>query len=170
MKLQVAWVLLLGLLLVVGTLRGEERPEKPKPESGRDAAIAEIKKLGGSWAVDEQSPGKPVIKVLLSDTQITDAGLEHLKGLTSLKRLDLYSTQITDAGLEHLKGLTGLQSLDLRSTQITDAGLEHLKGLTSLKRNAVQDVGAWLDLSSTRVTDTGIKKLQEALPNCRILH
>jgi len=127
MKLQVAWVLLLGLLLVVGTLRGEERPEKPKPESGRDAAIAEIKKLGGSWAVDEQSPGKPVIKVLLSDTQITDAGLEHLKGLTSLQWLDLRYTQITDTGLEHLKGLTSLQWLELNSTRVTDTGIKKLQ-------------------------------------------
>ncbi len=127
MKLQVAWVLLLGLLLVVGTLGGEERPEKPKPESGRDAAIAEIKKLGGSWAVDEQSPGKPVIKVLLSDTQITDAGLEHLKGLTGLQSLHLRSTQITDAGLEHLKGLVSLQRLNIHGTQVTDEGVKKLQ-------------------------------------------
>ena len=33
------------------------------------------------------------------------AGLENLKGLTNLERLDLsYSSQITNAGLEHLKG------------------------------------------------------------------
>ena len=44
---------------------------------------------------------------------MTDAGLEHLKGLSQLQRLDLASTQVTDAGLEHLKGLTQLQTLDL---------------------------------------------------------
>ncbi|MEO2033890.1 MAG: leucine-rich repeat domain-containing protein [Planctomycetaceae bacterium] len=48
-------------------------------------------------------------------------GLEHLKGLT---KLVLSNTQITDAGQEHLKGLTSLHSLDLRDTQITDAGLD----------------------------------------------
>ena len=35
---------------------------------------------------------------------------------------------MTDAGLEHLKGLTKLQWLDLAGTEVTDAGLEHLKG------------------------------------------
>ena len=37
---------------------------------------------------------------------MTDAGLEHLKGLTQLQRLACGDTQVTDAGLEHLKGLT----------------------------------------------------------------
>ena len=46
--------------------------------------------------------------------------------------LDLRNTQITDAGLEHLKGLTNLVCVYLRYTQVTDAGLEHLKGLTNL--------------------------------------
>ena len=45
---------------------------------------------------------------------MTDAGLEHLKGLTNLQWLDLGGISwVTDAGLEHLKGLTNLQSLDL---------------------------------------------------------
>ena len=44
---------------------------------------------------------------------MTDAGLEHLKGLTQLQSLCLGNTKVTDAGLEHLKGLTQLQSLHL---------------------------------------------------------
>ena len=43
---------------------------------------------------------------------MTDAGLEHLKGLTQLRELNLNDTQVTDAGLEHLKGLTQLQSVE----------------------------------------------------------
>ena len=45
----------------------------------------------------------------------------------------LDGTQVTDAGLEHLKGLSRLQELYLDGTQVTDAGLEHLKGLSQLK-------------------------------------
>ena len=37
------------------------------------------------------------------------------------------NTQITDAGLVHLEGLTSLQMLSLGYTQITDAGLAILK-------------------------------------------
>ena len=68
-----------------------------------------------------------VVGVDLNSTQIADAGLVHLKGLTSLDHLNLTHTQITDAGLEHLKGLTSLTTLDLSRTKITDAGLEQIK-------------------------------------------
>jgi len=39
--------------------------------------------------------------------------------------------------------------------------LEHLSGLTGLKI---------LWLGDTQVTDEGVKKLQQALPNCDIIH
>ena len=68
-----------------------------------------------------------VVGVDLNSTQIADAGLVHLKGLTSLDHLNLIKTQITDAGLEHLKGMTSLTTLDLTGTKITDAGLAEIK-------------------------------------------
>ena len=58
---------------------------------------------------------------------MTDAGLEHLKGLSQLLALHLDGTQVTDAGLEHLKGLTQLQVLNLGNTQVTDAGVKDLQ-------------------------------------------
>ena len=64
---------------------------------------------------------------------MTDAGLEHLKGLTQLHSLDLGGTKVTDAGLEHLKGLAQLESLELRGTKVTDAAA---KVLTKLCRTA----------------------------------
>ncbi len=97
----------------------------------------------------------------LGNTQITDAGLLHLAGLTQLQRLILDNTRITDAGLVHLARLTQLQELLLDNTQITDAGLAHIAGLTRLQL---------LGLNDTQVTDEGVKKLQEALPNCTIIH
>jgi len=60
--------------------------------------------------------------IYLYNTQITDAGLVHLAGLTSLQELF-----VTDAGLVHLKGLTSLQTLGLGNTQVTDAGVAKLK-------------------------------------------
>ena len=36
-------------------------------------------------------------------TQVTDAGLVHLKGLTNLEKLYLNSTHVTDAGATELK-------------------------------------------------------------------
>lgn len=68
-------------------------------------------------------------------------------------------TMVTDSGLEHLKGLTKVESLILWDSKVTDAGLTHLVGLTNLR---------WLVLWETKVTDAGVKKLQQALPNCKI--
>ena len=63
----------------------------------------------------------------LSGTQVTDAGLEHLKGLINLVYLELSGTQVTDAGLVHLKGLSKLNFLYLGRTQVTDAGVKDLQ-------------------------------------------
>jgi hypothetical protein len=96
----------------------------------------------------------------LANTQITDAGLVHLQGLSQLQGLDLSGTKVTDAGLAHLQGLRKLEVLLLINTQVTDAGLMHLQGLSRLQE---------VDLRHTQVTDRGVKSLQEALPNCTIL-
>ena len=134
-------------------------------------AITEIERLGGYVSPDLSVPdwlpgivGDELIGggyvVNLRDTQVTDAGLVHLKELTAkLQFLNLSDTGVTDAGLVHLKGLTSLQSLHLGGTEVTDVGLEHLKGLTSLKT---------LDLRKTKVTTAGVEDLQSALPKCYI--
>jgi thiol-disulfide isomerase/thioredoxin len=71
------------------------------------------------------------LKILrFDDAQITDDGLKKLKQfglLTGLEFLVLTRTQITDAGLLHLKGLAQLQELSLTGTGITDTGLSYLK-------------------------------------------
>ena len=41
--------------------------------------------------------------------------------------LDLLGTEVTDAGLEHLKGLSELQSLDIHNTKVTDEGVKKLR-------------------------------------------
>ncbi len=125
----------------------------------RRKAIAEIVKLGGEVRYyDASNPnawGEPPrwyswLRQLHGD--------EHL-GNAIVARLE--NTQITDAGLEHLEGLTKLEGLWLNGTQVTDAGLVHLEGLTKLE---------YLYLWNTQITDEGVKKLQEALPNCKIYH
>lgn len=97
----------------------------------------------------------------LMGTDITDAGLEHLKELNSLQQLDLSATKIADAGLESLKELENLQQLDLSvNTNITDAGLKHLKGLKNLQR---------LVLYETRTTKMGREKLQQEITGLEIV-
>ena len=154
---------------------------KMQEAAKRRKAIAEIEELGGVVtyynATDPSTWRDPprwyswlrklhgdehlgnATDVFLQFSEITDAGLVHLKGLTKLEELWLTDTQITDAGLVHLKGLTKLEWLLLSNTQITDAGLVHLKGLTKLKE---------LLLTDTQVSDEGVKGLQQALPGCNI--
>jgi hypothetical protein len=95
----------------------------------------------------------------LAGTRVTDAGLVHLDGMTQLQFLDLYGTKVTDVGLSHLSGLSQLQALGLDNTQVTDAGLDNLSGLRQLQE---------VSLSGSKVTDEGVRKLQQALPNCKI--
>ncbi len=84
-----------------------EQPAKPtatdKPNALQDAAIAAIRKLGGRVTIDTKSPDRPVTHVDLHNTQVTDAGLVHLKGLTRLQTLNLYRSQVTDAGVKELR-------------------------------------------------------------------
>jgi hypothetical protein len=153
----VASMKVLGLSLVVVASGCTAEPNK----HFKVIAEIEIEKLGGKVTVDEENPDKPIILVDLHNTQVTDAGLAHLEGLTKLLSLSLNNTKVTDVGLEYLKGLTHLETFDLANTQVTDAGLEHLKGLTRLQS---------LNLGKTQVTDAGVDKLQQELPRCKIYH
>jgi len=63
----------------------------------------------------------------VAGTGVTDAGLEHLRGMAKLNVLNLFGTKVTDAGLGYIKGLNQLQRLDLRRTKVTDAGVKTLQ-------------------------------------------
>ena len=79
---------------------------------------------------------------------VTDAWLEHITALTSLKKLYITGrTRITDVGLANLKGLTGLEELTIGRSKITDTGLANLRGLTKIKS---------LTLSFSEITDAGL--------------
>lgn len=186
-------LLLLVLVVVMAGCKKEPAGDKPAtpatavsmrgPALSQEQIVAEIEKCGGKVERDGNASDGPVILVDLRDTKVTDAGLEHLSGLShlqtlalvntdvtdaglghltelsNLRDLSLANTKVTDAGLDHLNGLHQLQTLELLNTKVTDAGLEHLKGLSRLQR---------LGLVNLKVTDQGVKKLQEALPKCKI--
>ena len=95
----------------------------------------------------------PDLEVLeLADTQVTDAGLIHLRHLRALRELVLDNTPIDGRGLVHLSQLTSLTSLRLNGTQVGDEGLAHLRPLAKLQT---------LELDSTPITDAGLEQLSE---------
>ena len=93
-------------------------------------------------------------------TKVTGARLNHLAGLSNLRRLDLSLTKVDDDAMRQLKGLTKLQDLNLNQTPVGDAGLEHLRQLPELRT---------LDLAGTRVTDAGLTYLR-SLNKLRDVH
>ncbi len=152
-----------GLSLVIATLGAGQGLGEPGSEMGRDEAVAAIRGLRGRVRYDEESPDKRIVLVDLVETDVVDADLVFLKGMTHLRTLYLNGTRVTDAGLQHLKGLTSLETLRLGASvgdfggryrglaQVTDAGLEHLKGLANLRV---------LQLLNTQVTDAGLEHLK----------
>lgn len=136
------------------------------------SAIREIERLGGAvdagdggpewlreWIGDERMRVcDDVLSVYLSNTQITDAGLDHVKAFKSLEALYVAETQVTDSGLERLESLTNLEQVALAGTKITDKGLDHLHRLTKLRE---------VDLEGcSQITDAGVERMKEltALP------
>jgi len=125
------------------------------------------------------------LEVLILDyADVTDADLDHLRGLTKLRELSLTSDQVTDIGLQRIGELTNLTHLCLDRSQISDAELCHLSGLnrlellfldnTEVTDAALEYVAAlselrYLSLGGTKVSDAGLAHL-EAMPNLKWLN
>jgi len=90
----------------------------------------------------------------LRNTDVTDSGLKHLASMSNLRTLRLDNTLISGTGLLHLSNLTNLSDLSLRGTDITDLDLQHLRNLKNLNS---------LNLRKTNISSQGIEHLT-ALP------
>ena len=116
--------------------------------------------------------------------QITDKALFYLKSQTNLEDISLQNTHVTDAGLAHLTGLRAMERLPLDKTKVTGKGLGQLEVLpklvmlhladTAVDDGAVPQISRLkglldLDLTNTKVTPAGLRRLQDALPKCKIV-
>ena len=76
-----------------------------------------------------------LISLQLGSTSVTEAALEaHLPKMFNLRKLNLSQTSITDKGLDAIAQLSNLEWLNLYGTEVTDAGIAKLKGLTKLEK------------------------------------
>jgi internalin A len=137
-----------------------------------DALAADIEKLGGfvvrdakgnitevslarTWATDADVERVPAIKTLkkldLSLTYVSDKGAEAVGKATQLEELNLFTAEfITDAAIAFLRGNTNLRVLNLRGTDVTDTSLEYVSHLSNLRS---------LDISFTQIGDVGMEHL-----------
>ena len=67
-----------------------------------------------------------VVMVSLKGPQVNDETLELVGGLAAIRTLNLVKTNITDAGLAHLRKLSDLRELDLSQSRVCDDGLAQL--------------------------------------------
>jgi hypothetical protein len=138
------------------TILGEARGKVVVP-AGKELRLKVPPDHSGDLSPLSEMGPSDLQSLVLNNTPIADAGLVHLKGLTSLETLHLENTQVGDEGLAYLKPLTSLKTLFLAGTQITDAGLVHIGELTSLHK---------LCVGRTQISDTGL----EHLKNLTFLH
>jgi Leucine Rich repeat len=144
--------------------------------------------LSATWVGDTDLvrvaalPG--VLRLNLGHTRITDLGLRYLRDLSSVQSLDLgLAEQITDEGVQHIKGWKSLQQIELKATSVTDSTVELLSRLPALTDISVgyarvTDTGmsflvrlsglTRLTIGGNRITENGLQSLR-ALPRLRAL-
>lgn len=126
-------------------------------EPHEDDVAAAIEAQGGEVVRDDAGQ---IVEVSLARTWATDADVERVATLKTLKRLDLSLTYLSDRGAERLKALDHLEELNLFAAEfITDAALAFLRNNKRLTR---------LNLRGTDVTDTSLAYIAE-LPQLRSL-
>ena len=90
-------------LLAFGLSMASTSSDQPSTEQVK--AVAEIEKLGGKIVFEKKGSRNVVVAVDLSTEDVTDAGVEHLQDLASLRSLNLLGTKVTNVTLERLQGL-----------------------------------------------------------------
>lgn len=92
--------------------------------------------------------------------EITDQSAGQFDQIQGLIRFGLQHTGVGDVTCEQLAQMYSLKELDLSRTFVTDAGLKFLAKLKKLKTLQIS--------GNPALTETGLRKLQAALPNCKI--
>lgn len=122
-----------------------------------DALVASVEKQGGHVVRDAKGN---IVEVSLARTWATDADVEKLAGIKTLKKLDLSLTYVSDVGAEAIARLPQLEELNLFTAEfITDAAIAFLRSNTNLRV---------LNLRGTDVTDTSLEYVSR-LSNLRSL-
>ncbi len=88
----------------------------------------------------ERDKDNHVVRLLLSNMELSREEVVDLGKLKHLRSLILFRTNITDGDLTHLVKCKGLEHLNLTSTEVTNAAVEILLKFDSLKSLCLGDV------------------------------
>lgn len=99
---------------------------------------------------------------LSSNPGITDAGIQHLRGITSLRHIDLPYTSVGDGAMAVLAGLPRLESLSINATKVSDRGLAALRPDSALRVLYIQNDG-------NEISDAGLQSVAQNCPELREL-
>lgn len=100
-----------------------------------------------------------IMWLILSDTKITDEGLNLLKQCANATKLNLKNTAITNASVPKIGTLKKLEYLNIVGTKINDEGLLELIPSESLRK-----IYCW----NTGITENGIQRFQKKYPKIKI--
>ena len=94
----------------------KKQAKREKRLAAEDKVAKPIRDLGGRvWFKPGCVPNGDLVD--LTDSQVTDAALEHIKWWPEIKVLTLDQTQVTDAGLKHVRGLTQVERLSVEEVR-----------------------------------------------------
>jgi internalin A len=125
-------------------------PSGAAADDDSSALVASISAMGGDVIRDRDGR---IVDISLARTWATDADIDRIAAVRTLKRLDLSLTYVSDRGVERLKALDQLEDLQLSAAEfITDAAVAFLRGHRQLKT---------LNLRGTDVTDTSLSYVAE---------
>jgi len=99
--------------------------------------------------------------------QISNNGLKHLAHVPNLEYLDFYHTNITDAGVEHLRPLQSLKRINLRVNRPPGA---KEPSITTKSARVLAEIPSleWVEFSTVKGGDDFLKEIAK-LPNLQCL-
>jgi hypothetical protein len=109
------------------------RPSELVHPNLRDRCFPDPEDLTGLSGLDPNDLGMLFVESLGERTYADERVVKPLSRLTGLKMLRLHRTGMTNKGMEYLKGLHSLRSLELAEPRVDDAGLAVLKDLSALE-------------------------------------
>lgn len=101
----------------------------------------------------------PAIDTLIVGKAFTDADVELVEGLVSLKNLDLSRSSVTAATFERLTGLRQLEFLALNGLTLSDQDMEALSKLRQVKA---------ISLVDAKCSEDALRRFTEQNPDCTI--